>query len=123
RALAMGTPLEVGIEVRQAVAALSGLQPERHVPWPAARRVVEWLRSELVAGRWGQPLPEQPGVRPGSRKKDVPLTREELVRQLQLARWYADRDDFVKTALLLREWLVSAAVWVYGEPGRWLSPR
>lgn len=120
RALAMGTPLEVGIEVGRAVAALERLEPA-HVPWLPARRMLEWLRAEMAAGRWGKPVAGPAGGESGLRKAQVPLTREELERQLELARWYADRYDFVKTALLLREWLVSAAVWAYGDPARWLS--
>src|SRR5690606_3650674 len=86
-----------------------------------ARRMLEWLRAEMAAGRWGKSVAGPAGGESGLRKAQVPLTREELERQLELARWYADRYDFVKTALLLREWLVSAAVWAYGDPARWLS--
>lgn len=118
-ALAIGAPIEVGLEVARAVRALEGLEPEE-VPWLPAQRVVEWLKGELLQGRWGQAV-SVPTDR-GSRRRDaVALTPAELARQLEIAQWYADRNDFLKTLLLLREWLVSAAIWAYGDPERWLD--
>lgn len=120
KALATGMPVEIGIEVYQAAAALEKLR-EEHVPWPPARRALEWLGKELRAGRWGRPIPSIAGETRRPQKAEAALTWEELERQLELAQWYADRYDFLRTVLLLREWLVSAAVWAYGDPARWLS--
>ena len=120
RALAMGTPLELGVEIRQTVTALEKLRPE-HVPWLPARRLLDWLKEELMEGRWGRPLPAPSSGTSRMRKDEIRLDRDELLRQLEVARWYADRHDFSRATLLLREWLVNAAIWAYGNPDRWLD--
>lgn len=122
KALATGMPVEVGIEVRQAAAALDRLRTE-HVPWPPARRALEWLATELDKGRWGKPVQATSGAGRRPLKSEVPLTWRELERQLDLAQWYVERYDFLRAVLLLREWLVSATVWTYGNPDRWLNDR
>lgn len=120
QALAAGLPVETGIEATRAVEALEALETDQ-VPWPPARRVLAWWRRELVEGRWGTPVPPE-AASGKDRKKQVPLTVDELRRQLALARWYTERYDFVKAALLLREWLVSVAVLAWGTPANWLAP-
>jgi CRISPR-associated DxTHG motif protein len=47
------------------------------------------------------------------------LTREELQREWNLARWYWDNGELHQAALLLREWVVNAFLFQSGEE-RWL---
>ncbi len=109
---AAGLPLEAGLAAQGLRAALSGFEQHsepRQVGHFSLDVVTHWLEE------WA--LPETAG----SKKGDLVLSDDVLRRLLQLARWYADRNDVPKALLLLREWLVSLFVLRRGEPGRWLE--
>ncbi|MBI4864959.1 MAG: hypothetical protein HY815_32575 [Candidatus Riflebacteria bacterium] len=110
--LACGLPLEVGLDSRRLVEALATLEPTGHPASTAARRAVQDLRG--LADGWA--------VASGtSEKKSLVLERDELERQLRLARWYVDRGNGHQALLMLREWVINWALWVQDRCAGWLD--
>ncbi len=111
-ALAMGLPIEAGLRARQLSEALAAV----------SKTEVSGLASRLALGALQSELPNWAVDAAGTaRKQALALTTQELVRQLRLARWYADHHDLDKALLVLREWLVSALLHALGRAERWLD--
>jgi hypothetical protein len=116
QALSSVLPIEVGLSsvlVCRSVEQLS----ESYSPGVAGRLALRSLREQLepwcIAGY----------ASGGSVKKEDlqgRVTREELTRQLLMARWYFKHDNVPATLLLLREWLVSLVIYAGGGT-KWLN--
>lgn len=108
--LAAGLPLEAGL---------------------AARRVLEQLDAvgfeagPGIALRSLQPFKERLSVwavRSGIKgRADIRLDDDELRRQLRMIRWYAAGGNLGQSLLLLREWLVTRALFEMGDRVKWLG--
>jgi len=110
RGLTGGLPLETGVHARRLLDVLAGLEADSRAP--AAHQGVVHL-SEIVS-----PLAFAQPVRA---KNEVTLDRQELERQLRLAEWYAKHGDEPKTLLVLREFLVSLAIYRWHGGRNWLD--
>lgn len=110
-ALASGLPLETGVAAHELIDALRDIEAQTVAP-PARR-----LALERLAG-WVTPLATDAVPLD---KKAHPLNHAELHRQLEMARWYADRGNGPNALLLLREWLVSLVILLRNHETGWLS--
>jgi len=110
-ALSAGLPLEVGLAAARLRDALEGLHFGRDVAH-AGRLALEEMRRQIES--WSL-------VGLSCEKTAIPLDVPELKRQLRVARHYAEHRDLPKTLLLLREWVVNAALLAYGKADVWLD--
>jgi len=108
RALAEGLPLEAGLAAARFLAPAGELlsMPSKP-PTPAAYALEELVKA---AQQLSIPLA----------KRDIVLDTQELRRELELVQGYLDGQEPSKALLLLREWLVSFALYRGGEARRWL---
>lgn len=109
-ALAAGLPIEAGFRAANLLKAIATLAPESGGA-PAARLALDSLRAQLES----QAIPNHP-----AQKRDLPLTADELARQIALAEWYAHRGDYPKAVCILREWIVNLLLLNQGAGG-WLN--
>jgi hypothetical protein len=110
-ALAMGLPIEAGLRAADLREALTGLTHSGGGA-VAARLALATLREQLPS--WAvEPKPPQ--------KSSLPLTLDELWRQLRVAEWYLRLHEYDKSLLVMRECLVSALLCTSGETRRWLD--
>lgn len=109
-ALGAGLPIEIGFGARRLDRAIGELAEAAGAP--AARRAMQSLRDELQRWRIDAQVAE---------KKALPLTPQELDRQLAVASWYAERDDHPKALAVLREWMLNVVMVARGDTGQWLD--
>ncbi|MBI4497305.1 MAG: TIGR02221 family CRISPR-associated protein [Chloroflexi bacterium] len=109
-ALAAGLPVEVGLAAGRLHAAVETLAQQAG-PQSVGRRSLGILSGPVAS--WA--------TRPAPSKRDLPLSDEELQRQLALVQWYAERNALPTALLLLREWLVSLVVLRSSGPRQWLG--
>jgi len=110
RGLTGGLPLETGIHARRLLKVLDDLEPETQAP--AARNGLEHLRQIVSPLAFAHPV---------QTKDAVTLDEQELERQLCLAKWYAEHGDEPKALLVLREFLVSLAIYRWHGGQNWLD--
>jgi hypothetical protein len=110
RALAAGLPLDVGIEAKNFLDILGAVGPGGSALAHAARLVLRKLEEAV-----------RPWATEAGAKFEIGLTREELARELRLARWYLERENLHTALLVLREWMVNLAQHIHAPKGGWLD--
>ncbi|GIW43294.1 MAG: hypothetical protein KatS3mg077_0576 [Candidatus Binatia bacterium] len=107
--LACGLPLEAGICAHALLKTLdSNTTDHAKAASLAAQHLATLVRpwSVSVAARV---------------KTEVRLTKEELLRQWNFARWLFEHEDYTNCLEALREWLVNLVLYRQGEHEQWLS--
>lgn len=110
----VGLSLDVGVRARSALEELEALSNLRASDPLASTR----LRQQLVETL--QPLVARPDVRIKN-KQDVVLDRDELIREISVAKAYLQQDGYVTAVGLAREWVVNYVLWCTGQAAQWLD--
>ncbi len=123
RDLAVGLPLEAGLDARRFLDRLarrdrSGVRQASPV-LKAAALALEPFRDHLRHLASAEVVKD---------KKRLPLDLEELRRELHVSRWYVESNQFQKALIILREILVNLVVLCLAGSGRlpggqWLDPQ
>ena len=108
RTISYCLPLEIGLSIHELITRLN-TDPNFGSYDKLISMIFDEIQKEL-----------QPMEIVYSQKSQIPLTREELKRQLFLARWYFHHGSPEHTLLILSEWLVNLALFNKGEKN-WLS--
>ncbi|MBY0552128.1 MAG: hypothetical protein K2W95_32900 [Candidatus Obscuribacterales bacterium] len=112
--LAAGLPVEVGLTVARLSSSIDTYL-SAPVGDPSVQLAVSSLRETIT--QWSVTT----GLSSAKQKKDLPLSYEELERQLLLCEWYANKQDIPKSLQIAREWLVSYSFLQSGKTGMWLD--
>lgn len=110
-ALAAGLPVETGLKAARLGETLDRIIQSAAVS-PPLRRALAQLERQVRP--WATPSASV-------QKRDLPLTRAELERQLVLAEWYAERNNVPGALVLLREWMVSFLILHDAAGDGWLG--
>ncbi len=114
-----GLPLELGKAgraVADTVPQLARSEPGRELPLVASL-------ADIVAGAAEATAFCQPPQRRGNWKEAVGLNAQELDRQARMIDAYLERGQLSLAVGLMREWVISWALWRSGQTSDWLSYR
>ena len=113
-------PLELEKASRGLIDLIGGLPNISSAGLPP---LVDELTDAIVAAADKSAFPKLPS-RGGNWKSTIPLDKEELKRQAYMIDVYLERDQLSLAAGLMREWVVSWAIWKSGKSGdisKWLT--
>lgn len=111
--LSAGLPIEAGLYARSAADAFDRARRRSGQPVPVI--------GKMLIDRLGRVV-EAFAVCSDEEKRDLPLSLEELGRQLRIIRFYLGVGAHDRVLLLLREWIVNRCLFALGEKD-WLDRR